>query len=679
MRLGIRAKLVGTLLLAGLLPLVLALGVVLFGAVELRLRSKGQTFESLARQQAGRLSTILGSQVELVRVVNDLPGTADLLRAANAGPKPTPQQIEAIERRWPQLGPDDPPLRDILTNHAAKHWQSVQGDERRFTEVIVTDVCGRVVAATSKTSDYFQADEPWWTACYDGGRGRTVIWDVAFDESAIAPDGHRGTLVADLCLPIHDAPARSTTAPASTQAAHHVAGVCKVSLDATWMIGNLDADPRTDDFRIRTWMVRGDGRSVPGARDPPPASALPPELVAKMSRSPDGWTIDNDLVGHEVVGFAEVEQSRRMMGDSNQRWYVVVAASRRDVLASVYRMAWLILGLGLAVIGACFLSGWVIAQREIVRPLIALERAADELKAGHRDHRLGEGRGPNDTFRDDELGRLAHGFNLMADELEGNMRRLEQADELKHQFIDLASHELRTPVTYILGAAQLAQRQQSDGPAQPAIQPTSGGVMGRIASKAQRLNRIVENMFKLLTGERFERGLRRQRVDVTEAIRAAVAEHEPFLRERRQTWAVQIEEGLPQPWADPDKLRDILANLISNAIRFAPDGGVVTVHARRTDDRMLEITVGDTGPGIPEADLPNLFQPFFTGGQTLDRHTSGEYQHMSRGIGLGLSVVKRFVEMHGGSVEVETSPAGTRVRVRLPVEVSSNAEPGEAR
>jgi cell cycle sensor histidine kinase DivJ len=86
-------------------------------------------------------------------------------------------------------------------------------------------------------------------------------------------------------------------------------------------------------------------------------------------------------------------------------------------------------------------------------------------------------------------------------------------------------------------------------------------------------------------------------------------------------------------------------------------------------DGGVEIEVSDSGPGIPKKDLPDLFQPFFVGGRdVLDRHSSGDYQHMSRGMGLGLSVVKRFVDLHGGTVSVDTSPEGTRVRVFLPRE-----------
>src|SRR5215207_3192029 len=101
MRLGIRAKLVGTLLLAGLLPLALALGVILFGVVELRVRSQGQMYSALAQQQAGHLSTILLAQVEWANLINGQPGTREFLAAANRKEPLTKAQIATIETSWP--------------------------------------------------------------------------------------------------------------------------------------------------------------------------------------------------------------------------------------------------------------------------------------------------------------------------------------------------------------------------------------------------------------------------------------------------------------------------------------------------------------------------------------------------------------------------------------------------
>lgn len=642
MRMGIRAKLVGTLLLAGLLPLALALGTILIGVIELRVQSKGRMYRGLARQQARHLSAMLFSQIEVVRVVNGLPETDNFLERANRIPPLSQKEITAIEVRWPGLQEDDAPLKDILQNYVAWNWQATGNNQPHFAEVMITDLSGRLVAATNKTSDYFQADEKWWQDCYNEGKGRVLISGVVFDASAKSSEGKRGTMVADLCVPVYN-----------EQCA--LVGITKISLDATWMLHQMDLGVQSDDTPRVTWLVRGDGASIRSPGFDVPVDRLSDKSTQRVRSELDGWLVDHDNAGVELIGFSSVEQSG-LLKHAEERWHVVVGSSRSDVLSSIYRMGWWILGLGVIVIAACFLGGFWMARREIIRPLQKLEHAVEQIKSGNRRFRLPEARGRKEAFRDDELGRLARDFNVMATQLETNFDRLEAADGLKRQFIDLASHELRTPITYILGAAQLAERKNgSNG---------SAAIMTKIFSKAQRLNRIVENMFKLLASDRFEKTLRLTEVDVGMTVRMVLQEHEPFLAERRQSFRVDIAPELPKIQADADKLRDIVANLVSNAIRFSPDGGVVEIVVTAAEGGVA-ITVRDHGPGIPRDDLPNLFTPFFTGG-AVERHSSGEFSHMSRGVGLGLSVVKRFVELHGGEVVVDTSTSGTTVRVRLP-------------
>jgi signal transduction histidine kinase len=648
MRLGIRAKLVGTLLLAGLLPLALALAIILIGFVEMRIRSVGLTYRALAQQQARHLSASLAAQVELANLINGLPNTNDFLAQANRQPPPSQGYIDNREKAWPALTPDDPLLHKILSNPVAERWQSVARQQPRFAEVMVTDAVGRLVAATNKTSDWFQADEQWWQDCFDHGKGRVLISDVTYDESA--RDG-KGAVVMDLCIPIYN-----------DAAPRKLIGITKISLDATWMLHQADLGNADDDPPRVTWLVRSDGRAVASQKlagterlPPPPVEALPQKVAGRIADQPSGWAKSRDVPGYEVIGFAAVQETW-IMQRPEERWHVVVASSLHSIVHALYKLAWLIAGLGLVVIAACFWGGLAIARREIIRPLLTLEEATKRLKAGDREFRISEARGSGETFRDDEVGRLARHFNEMADQLNRQLEQLEEADSLKRQFIDLASHELRTPVTYILGASQLAQRQ--NGNSDPAI-------LGKISAKAQRLNRIVENMFKLLASDRFDRRALKTDVDLAALIRATVQEQEPFLKERRQRWELDVPELLPYIRAEQDKIKDILANLISNAIRFSPDGGTVGVRARAEGDA-VHVTISDSGPGIPAEDLPQLFQPFFTGA-AVERHSSGDYQHMSRGIGLGLSVVKRFVELHGGTVTVDTSPAGTQVHVRLPI------------
>ena len=109
--------------------------------------------------------------------------------------------------------------------------------------------------------------------------------------------------------------------------------------------------------------------------------------------------------------------------------------------------------------------------------------------------------------------------------------------------------------------------------------------------------------------------------------------------------------------ADPSKIADVLINLLANAIKFTPDGGTIRLEARAQPNSSSEIRVEvtDQGQGVPPAEQEHLFEPFFTGFDTL-RHSSGDYQFGKRGIGLGLCLVKTFVQLHGGRVEVSSTP-----------------------
>lgn len=685
MRLGIQAKLVTTLVLAGLLPLLLSLAVVLVAAKRIRTNSVGQSLRSVAQQGASQLSAMLSAQIELVGLIGRLPGTVELVETANAVPPLSPEQIAEIEKRWPELSAeDDPLLRSILHHPLAERWRAVRSVHPRFAEVIVTDASGRVIAATNKTSDYFQADERWWQACYAQGEGHLFLSDIAWDESAISMSGTPGAIVATLCVPI-EAPAAGAAAAADRAGAGkpRVVGVMKIALDAGWMLQRLAglSSPSLPNAAAaenihQIWLVRDNGEMVPDGVGAPIARA-PAALMRQVRLFDAGWTEYSGIDSKELIGFAAVEMPHANISSEGVQWHVLVGASRKQMLGPIYRMLGMIAAIGVAVIVICFLAGLMIARREVVRPVMMLSRGAHELERENFAFRLPAppAGGSNDSFRDDELGRLARDFNRMAGVLQHSVEQLERAGEMKRQFIDLASHELRTPVTYIAGVSELARRQgASVGDAQ-----RTAAVLDKIHAKAQRLGRIVDNMFKLLGSGRFGSELARSPIDLAAIIREVCRDLEPFLASRRQRWDLRLAGDLPMVLADAEKIRDVLSNLLSNAIRFSPDEQSITVTANRQDDDCVAITVADRGPGIDDADLPRLFEPFFTAGEArgadLMHHTSGEYAHQTRGIGLGLSVVKRFVELHGGTVSVATSPNGTEFTVRLPIDAArTNAE-----
>ena len=241
---------------------------------------------------------------------------------------------------------------------------------------------------------------------------------------------------------------------------------------------------------------------------------------------------------------------------------------------------------------------------------------------------------------------------LLADLKESNAR-LKETNRLKGAFIEVASHELNTPVTVMLGMLELWKMSQGES-----ASPTERQWVERIGSAAGRLARTVEKMLKLVRNREFSQSLETQPIELGPLVRQAIDELSPYLELRGQAVAVSIEPNLGPLEADSSKISDVLTNLLANAVKFTPDGGTIRVEVRSESAAgdWVRVSVSDQGVGVSLDDQQHLFEPFFTGFDTL-RHSSGDFQFGKRGIGLGLWLVKTFVELHGGRVEVSSTPS----------------------
>jgi signal transduction histidine kinase len=240
--------------------------------------------------------------------------------------------------------------------------------------------------------------------------------------------------------------------------------------------------------------------------------------------------------------------------------------------------------------------------------------------------------------------------NRLMTELKATNERLAEANRLKGAFLEVASHELNTPVTVVLGLTDLWKMSQEASATAPERQWVE-----RINAAAQRLARTVHRMFKLVQNRDFGQTLALGSFELEPLIGEAVDQLAPHLEARGQHIRVEVEPALGAIQADSSKLMDILLNLIANAIKFTPDRGTIRVRAEAADADWVRIGVRDEGAGVHPGDQQHLFEPFFTGFDTL-HHSSGDYQFGKRGIGLGLCLVKTFVELHGGRVEVRSEP-----------------------
>jgi signal transduction histidine kinase len=233
------------------------------------------------------------------------------------------------------------------------------------------------------------------------------------------------------------------------------------------------------------------------------------------------------------------------------------------------------------------------------------------------------------------------------------VRQLQELDRSKSEFLSTVSHELRTPLTSIAGYVELLL----EGEAGP-ISDSQARMLEIVNRNARRLRLLIEDLLML---SRIEIGTFRagaERIDLTEVISTAVAVVEPSVKSQEIDLEVHCSSDLGQALGEGEQLDRAMLNLLSNAVKFTPKGGKVTVDARREGPDVV-ISVADTGIGIPPQDLDRLFTRFFRASNATKRAIPGT--------GLGLTIVRGIVELHGGSLQVDsTVDVGTTFTIRLP-------------
>lgn len=212
----------------------------------------------------------------------------------------------------------------------------------------------------------------------------------------------------------------------------------------------------------------------------------------------------------------------------------------------------------------------------------------------------------------------------------------ENANRAKDRFLSILSHELRTPLTPVLAAMSLLERDSS-------LPEQALELTRMIRRNIETEARLVDDLLDLTRIARGKIQLRLEIVDVHAVLRNLVTMLTPHVEEKRLTIALSLHAKRPHIWADAGRFQQILLNILSNAVKFTPEGGTITLRTAN-ENGAIKIEIADTGIGIDPEALPRLFKPFEQGEQTVTRQFGG--------LGLGLSIVKSLVEMHKASVSV---------------------------
>jgi two-component system sensor histidine kinase BaeS len=275
------------------------------------------------------------------------------------------------------------------------------------------------------------------------------------------------------------------------------------------------------------------------------------------------------------------------------------------------------------------------ALRRLARPVGDVIEAVGRVAEGDLSTRV--------VVRGSREGRaLARAFNAMAS-------RLEAGEDVRRRLLADVSHELRTPLSVVQGNLEALV----DG-----VHPADEAHLVAILEETKVLSRLVEDLRTLSLAESGALALHREAIDIGALVRETVAS----FASRAEPMGVSLEadasSGMPQVDADPVRAREILSNLIANALRYTPDGGRITVVAR-AEDPGVAIEVRDTGGGIAPEQIDRIFDRFYKSAE-------------SRGAGLGLAIAKQLVEAHGGRISATSVVGeGTTIRFTLPGEAPS--------
>lgn len=630
MRIRIRAKLVMLLVLVAGLPLVAALSIILFVGGTNRIATAGDNLQASAASEAFARSESLADKYigEIRRAAQDAALLQTLRAADHELPKAERDRLDSI---WHAIPLTSQPLVGILNNPISAQMRDLQMADAKINSVMVTDRFGQLVAATRRTDDFCQADEDWWRQTYNKGSLQVYIPQINF-----GPESSGWAI--EICVPVMEEKT--------------FLGVIRVEIDLGWWISELRFTSTM--YPVSPMLVSQDGLIISRERSTPFQNRVP-EWYGPMAGGGRGWRItkDGEMQGFAPISIPDVIRQYKVKAP---RWEFVLYMPESTVLWPTYRLSIITAGVGLTIIAVILLVGVWLAERSIVQRIQKLEMATRSVARGDFTHRIEDSWVGRRLLGSDEIDDLAHDFNEMVDRVQSSHEALTAANDLKVDFIRVAGHELRTPVSYMLGMSHLLKDSTDAGKLLYAVQS--------MGAKAKRLDEIIQAMFKLMPDQMAIGQLNYRDIVLAELLEEVYLDSFPFVEKRNQRLIVESDDPKITIKADREKLRDIIENLVMNGIKFTPDHGVIHIRVSKQLGGFVLIAIQDQGPGIPDAEMKHIFKPFFSGGDVL-KHSSGE-GFGKRGMGLGLAIVKYFVELHGGTVGVSTGPAGSIFTVSLP-------------
>ncbi|MET8309207.1 HAMP domain-containing sensor histidine kinase [Micromonospora sp. NPDC005173] len=463
-----------------------------------------------------------------------------------------------------------------------------------------------------------------------------------------------------------------------------------------YLVGQVDGQIRS--------TAQGLGQLLPKLRSGEINAMLPSDYVVTLADDQRVYRAIYDDISLDPeqlptfptsrAGFADLEGEPRTVvsHDGQTRWRVYYAAQRdgsvlavgqplTEVDRAVQQLVWIDLLVGGAVLIMLASIGAAIVRTSL-KPLVEIERTAAAIAGGDLTRRVPDPE-EGQEYPTSELGRLSRALNAMLAQIEAaftaraasetaarsaestardaaaaaqaSEARARRSEGRMRQFVADASHELRTPLTTIRGFAELYRQGAARAPEQTA------GLLRRIEDEAARMGLLVEDLLLLARLDR-ERPLSLAPVELPVLASDAVHAARAIAPDRRIELEIEPGSGPLVVFADDARLRQVIGNLVTNALTHTPPDAEITLRLRAEPGNLAVVEVADTGPGLSPEQTERVFERFYRADAARTRRADG-----NTGTGLGLAIVAALVAAHHGSVEVtETPGGGATFRVRLP-------------
>jgi len=388
-------------------------------------------------------------------------------------------------------------------------------------------------------------------------------------------------------------------------------------------------------------VTRADGKRIYVSGPPKDGTFDPALVVAPRLPVAQEFTREVEMSdGHELL----LNGLPYRAGDGTQ--FLIEVAAPYNQIESVLRGLLLTFALGLPLIVALAIGGGYLLMRRALHPVDDIRQKAAQITSRNLSERLPV------VHTGDELERLATDLNRM-------IARLEESFLQINRFSADASHELRTPLTILQGELEaVAQKGQS-------LPPDVRDTIGSALEETQRLSKIVESLLAISRLEAGEARVQPLRLDFAELARTTADQMKLLAEEKHISLTSDGNEPV-EVEADPSRLKQVVVNLLDNAIKYTPEGGEVSVSVMRQDGHAV-LEVGDSGIGISSVDLPHIFDRFYRADKARSRQMGGT--------GLGLSIVRSICLAHGGQIIVNsTEGRGSLFRVELPLAATNRSQ-----